>query len=267
MRLFISWSGHLSHEVAKLLSDWIPSVLQGVEPWLSSEDIGKGTVWFTEISDQLKDTSLGLICLTGDNANAPWILFEAGALSKGLSKSRVCPVLIDLKPENLKPPLSQFNVTLPIKDDMLKLMRVINAHSEKLSLDEQRLEKSFDRWWPDFETKFSQLLSADNAPKTERPRSAEEMLAEVLQIARSIQSMQIATISTETESRAAISNWGSGKSALKSLMMNQFLDEEAKKHLSVSEGSPALDWWLAYTCAKLQQADKKDSPPPGSNKQ
>lgn len=42
-----------------------------------------------KLSPNVTDTSIGIICLTKDNRTKPWILFEAGALAKGLSSSRV----------------------------------------------------------------------------------------------------------------------------------------------------------------------------------
>lgn len=126
MKVFISWSGNRSRLVAELLHNWIQCVIQAVEPWVSSHDIDRGAVWFSQISNELGTSTQGIICLTRDNKDKPWILFEAGALAKGLTSSRVYTLLIDLKPENIKDPLAQFNHTLPTKDDLYKLVLSIN---------------------------------------------------------------------------------------------------------------------------------------------
>ena len=42
MRIFISWSGAASLELARILKEWLPTVLPYANPWLSSEDIRKG---------------------------------------------------------------------------------------------------------------------------------------------------------------------------------------------------------------------------------
>ena len=49
MKIFICWSGPLSHAVAELLRVWLKSVIQAVDPFLSSENIPKGTDWFSTI--------------------------------------------------------------------------------------------------------------------------------------------------------------------------------------------------------------------------
>lgn len=78
MKVFLSWSGERSKQVANLLSSWLCCVIQATRPWISSKDIDRGSLWFSEINDQLKDTSVGIICLTKENKDRPWILFEAG---------------------------------------------------------------------------------------------------------------------------------------------------------------------------------------------
>jgi len=67
MKIFISWSGPRSRAVAELLNDWTKCVLQATRPWLSTRDIDRGALWFSEIHDQLKDTSVGIVCLTQEN--------------------------------------------------------------------------------------------------------------------------------------------------------------------------------------------------------
>ena len=89
MNVFLGWSGNLSHKVAKELVLWITQVIQAVKPWISSQDIEKGARWFKEIGESLSNTDFGILCLTGSNLSAPWILFEAGALSKSSGQANV----------------------------------------------------------------------------------------------------------------------------------------------------------------------------------
>src|SRR5256885_2321866 len=158
MTVFISWSGALSEAVAELLNSWLPDVIQRVKPWLSSENIDKGSIWSGELNEALS-TTVGILCVTQANKNAPWLLFEAGALSKGLTKSRVCPMLIDLQREDVQLPLSIFNLTLPDKTDMLKLLKTINSADPENALSVERLEKALEQRWPDFEAKFQAILT------------------------------------------------------------------------------------------------------------
>jgi hypothetical protein len=109
MKVFLSWSRDRSKSVATALEQWIPDVLQEVEPWISS-DIGAGQRWNREIDKELSKTDFGILCLTRENLQERWILFEAGALAKRVGEdARVVPYLIDdLRPEDLKPPLGLF---------------------------------------------------------------------------------------------------------------------------------------------------------------
>lgn len=186
MNIFISWSGNRSKAVAEILRDWLQWVIQATKPWLSTRDLDQGSVWFGEITDQLKNTTCGVVCLTSENKNAPWILFEAGGLLKGLTTNRVFTFLVDLQPIDLAPPLSQFNHTLPTKDSMFKLVRSINSRFGEGALPIEILRHAFDTYFGEFEVRFGKALE-DNPPgKSVTPRTEYEILNELLITTRSL---------------------------------------------------------------------------------
>jgi hypothetical protein len=81
--VFISWSGQRSKWAAEALREWLRLVLQAARPWMSGEDIDKGSRGLDEVSRALEGMKIGIICLTPENLDERWILYEAGALSKG----------------------------------------------------------------------------------------------------------------------------------------------------------------------------------------
>lgn len=184
MKIFISWSGKLSHEVALLLETWLPSAIQAIQPFLSSEHIKKGTRWFVDVSSELEGTNFGILCLTHKNLTEPWILFEAGALAKSVGGSHVVPFLIDLSPSDLVgTPLGQFQATAVNKDDIQKLLKTINSLLDQRHLDDIQLKRSFNRWWPEFETKFQHILTS-TAHKKEQSTVINGLVKELLDNSR-----------------------------------------------------------------------------------
>jgi hypothetical protein len=188
MKVFISWSGERSRRVAELLHTWIECVIQAVEPWVSSSDIDRGALWFTQIIDELSTTTHGIICLTRENKEKPWILFEAGALAKGLASSRIYTLLVDLNPEDIRDPLAQFNHTRPNEGEILKLVSSINRGLEAKGLKESVLANAFKTYWPQFQASFDKIIDETEettAPKVERPQ--EDILYEILNSVRGIE--------------------------------------------------------------------------------
>jgi TIR domain-containing protein len=195
MKVFLSWSGDLSLKIACALRDWLPSVIQSMKPYVSSEDIDKGTRWSTDIAKELEESSFGLICVTKDNMEAPWVNFEAGALSKTFDKSKVCPFLLNVKRSELQGPLLQFQSVIYDHDDIFKLVTSINATlPEAEQLDEARLKKVFEVWWPELQ---QELDSLDTGTPTPQPTSgstpsvdpAGPILEELLELARTQQKL------------------------------------------------------------------------------
>lgn len=87
MKVFISWSGNISLKVALVFRDWLPSVIQSIEPYVSSEDIDKGARWSTDIAKELENSTFGILCVTKENLEAPWLSFEAGITENRLNTS------------------------------------------------------------------------------------------------------------------------------------------------------------------------------------
>lgn len=185
MKVFISWSGKMSGELAKLLRDWLPSVIQAAKPYFSTDDIEKGTRGNSMLAKELEEAAIGILCLTRENLEAPWIMFEAGALSKKLDTSRVCPILFgELGTTDLKGPLTQFQGAKFNKNDMRKLISTINNQLGEAALGPKTLDTVFDKWWPDLDEKVKSLLS--DAPKStgEKMRNDRELLEEILTLTR-----------------------------------------------------------------------------------
>lgn len=184
MEIFISWSGSRSKIVAEALHDWIPYVIQSAKPWVSSKDIYAGDRWSKEISNKLENTKFGIICLTPENMNEPWIHFEVGALAKTLNETYVCPYLINLSPSDIKGPLTQFQLVEANKDGTLNIMQSINQVQCDKALDEKLINNTFDQFWPDLDKKLNDLPQPDNnrVPiRTER-----EILEEILETVRGL---------------------------------------------------------------------------------
>jgi hypothetical protein len=118
MKVFLGWSGDTSKEVALALHNWVPKVIQSVKPYVSSEDIAKGARWATEIAKELETSSYGIICITEQNLNSPWINFESGANTREIEKSNVTPFLFNLKPSELHGPLALFQSVINEKNDI-----------------------------------------------------------------------------------------------------------------------------------------------------
>lgn len=185
MKVFISWSGEKSHKVAVCFRDWLPSVIQTVVPYVSSEDIDKGARWSVDISSELDQSFFGILCITKSNLDAPWINFEAGALSKQIERSNVAPFLFDLARSDVTGPIVQFQSTLFEKEDVRKLVLTINKACGDRKLDENRLDSIFEVFWEHLEKPLREILSHDqDKVHAKVPSRTDAMLEEMLELTR-----------------------------------------------------------------------------------
>lgn len=182
MKVFLSWSGERSRHIAEALRLWLKDVIQALDPWVSATDIEKGTRWGVELATQLEGTRFGIICLTPENLTAPWVLFEAGALSKTVAESRVSPYLYGLEPSAVTGPLARFQLTRAEREDTRKLLHTLNSALEGLGLEVSRLDSAFSQWWPELERTLQRIPNDANVEEVRR--SDREILEELLGITR-----------------------------------------------------------------------------------
>ncbi|MGB6411180.1 MAG: hypothetical protein WBF16_08265, partial [Candidatus Deferrimicrobiaceae bacterium] len=98
---------------------------------------------------ELNQSSLGILCVLPDNIGDPWLNFEAGVLSKTLDGSKVIPLLIGVERSELdNGPLAQFSSSIYEKNEMYHILETINENTEEGRLSEERLQNTFEVWWP-----------------------------------------------------------------------------------------------------------------------
>jgi hypothetical protein len=142
-------------------------VIQAVQPYYSPDDVIKGVRWSEEVAKVLEQSKIGIICVTKRNLDAPWIMFEAGALSGKVARAKVCPILFGVEPGDVAGPLAQFQSARFDKPDMKRLVRMINAELGESRLAPDTLDAAFDVWWPMLEEAVTAALKT---PDGERPR-------------------------------------------------------------------------------------------------
>jgi hypothetical protein len=185
MKVFLSWSGDRSKAIAEVMRKWLPSVLQAVRPYFSPDDVSKGSRWSSEIAKELEASRIALLFITPENPESPWLLFEAGALSKNLDRSKVCPLLFgEIEPTDIKGPLVQFQAARFDKEEMRRVLKMVNTELADAGLASDVLESVFEMWWPKLEEGVLQQLKETAGAEGNARRSDRDMLEEILTLSR-----------------------------------------------------------------------------------
>nr|WP_302478294.1 toll/interleukin-1 receptor domain-containing protein [Ruegeria arenilitoris] len=199
MKVFISWSGQRSKAMAGALKEWLPLILQYAQPWVSDKDIGAGDRWAQAIAGELESSNFGILCITPENLNSEWILFEAGALSKSMQDAKVIPLLFGLELSDLSGPLSQFQAIKVDEQGMLDVAKSINEVSENKAA-EATIEQLVPALWPQLEGKLSEIPKKGAAEKHMRPQT--EILEDLVSQVRGLGS-RMREVDSELAERAS----------------------------------------------------------------
>lgn len=166
MDILLSWSGGASHDIALSLREWLPEVIPGCAPWVSSEDIAKGKRWSDELHAFLAKASVAVVCVTPANVTSPWLYYEAGFIAAKLGEASVCPFLVGVEGKLVQgTPLGQYQWTEAEKGDALKLIRTLN---DRLPTPHHvgMLEGNYRARWTQLERRLVKAVSNFNAIST-----------------------------------------------------------------------------------------------------
>lgn len=183
--IFISWSGQNAKPVALKIKDVLALCFDGVQTFMSEDDIKSGTRGLTVIQEALAGSQTAIIVVTRDNVSSPWLNFEAGAISNriGLDEIRVIPLLVNLDISEIPAgsPLNQFQAR---KLDDHGLRKVMSDIAIGLGVNEEiALKRSGDELGQLVEMARTVDSDLTKAPPTQ---STNDMIREVLVTVREL---------------------------------------------------------------------------------
>jgi hypothetical protein len=190
MRVFISWSGEFSKQLAEAIREWLATALPYVKPFFTPADIEKGANWAHEISIQLKESSFCVIALTRESLNSNWVMFEAGAISSSVDKPRICAILFGIEPIDLQGPLAAFQATKFSREDIYRLVKTINLNAGEAAIENGTLDRIFEKWWSELEDKVSKIMSQAGSTPKPPARKDRDLLEEVVGLSRTMADQQ-----------------------------------------------------------------------------
>lgn len=167
MKIFVSWSKEPAKSIARELKLFLEMTLRTADVWVSEADLVKGKRWGPQIAQELESTNVGIICVTPNNMQEPWLHFEAGALSKSIADAAIHPLCLAVGKSQLPSTLSQFQATEFDKQDILDLVLTINGANEAAE-KEKDVRARFDRGWTALENAVAKELFAASKAELER---------------------------------------------------------------------------------------------------
>jgi hypothetical protein len=159
VRIFLGWSGSSSKRLAQALAENLHVVVPTAEPYFS-EDVPAGPIWPAQLADGLKQADYGILCLTADNKESPWLNFEAGALWR--ADKKVCVLRLGVTRRQLRSPISMF----VDKAYAQKAVRSICSEIAGLAQSRQGFQAKFRAAW----TQINTAVGLQHRKGSPRPR-------------------------------------------------------------------------------------------------
>ena len=178
MKIFIAWSKDASGAIGNALRDFLLQIHpSGFTPFTSKANIAYGEDWNDILEEELRRSHYGVLCVTEENLNSPWLWYEAGALgvstvwNGGTSKPHVAPVLFgNVNSDKLPAPIRHFQVMKFSRENLLALAQQLNELCRSVDGDDVRrldasdIKTNFEKAYPTLEKEIQAIL--DEAEET-----------------------------------------------------------------------------------------------------
>ena len=105
---------------------------------------------------------------------------------KNIDKSKVCPILFGIEPADIQGPLVQFQAAKFSKDEIKKVVRMMNGELGDSSLTPEVFENVFEMWWPKLNERIETELSKATTLLDKNIRPERDILEEILSLSRNI---------------------------------------------------------------------------------
>jgi len=158
-----------------------------MDVWVSAEDIKDGARWSPELVRIFDQTSFKILCADPTNQQSSWFNFEVGAIAKSTHKWNIKVFLIELKPGELRGPLSSYQTVRLDKEDVRRLLEDIHANIPSVQVPKQEMVENLGYEWPDFQKAvkgihmepISPTVQMDATPTDRKSESTLEYIDEV----------------------------------------------------------------------------------------
>lgn len=149
--IFISWGGEKAKKYADNLKAILNKVFEKDAATFYSGNIGSGKIWLDKINEALRESKIGIIILTKESVNKPWVNFESGAIFKADKKNAsIIPVYVDVTNADLdNHPLKFFQSDYTFTwSSMIRLFDFLNntLKWEYKTIDLDAVKKFFDEF-------------------------------------------------------------------------------------------------------------------------
>ncbi len=154
--IFLSWSGAESKKIAKKLKEELLYFFDNkIEVFFSAEDIPSGSEWFAKIKTELQTCKVGILCITKENFDSPWINFESGAMIA--CNIDVIPILFGASRLSYSSPMNSINNVTFEKEEFCKFMQNLNMQLGEI-VPQANIEKKAKQLFTNFKAKIINSL-------------------------------------------------------------------------------------------------------------